>query len=523
MSGMPQRRTSMKKIREILRLHEQSQLSQRQISQVLGISRPVISDYIAKLKTLNLTFKEVETIPDEMLVSLMRDHKTADNKRYELLDNQFTRFTKELKRVGVTRHVLWEEYITENPEGYSYSQFCYHFQMWQNMSELTMHMEHKAGDKLFVDFAGKKLAFTDRKTGENQEVEVFLAVLGASQLTYVEAAMSQKKEDWIRLNENALRYIGGVTLAIVPDCLKSAVTKTDRYEPDINPEYLDFSRHYKTTILPARPAKPKDKALVEGTVRIAYTAIYARLRDRVFYSLEELNAAILELLDEFNKRKMQRPGVSRRELFEDVEKPKLQALPSERYELKKFKRLTVQFNYHIYLNDDSHYYSVPYRYKGRKMDVFFTERTVEVYCGNVRIAAHFRNAKKNGYTTHRDHMPKSHQWLEDWNPEKLTGCAKENGDAVAAVVEAVLASRQHPEQSYKTCLGILELAKTYDPLRLNTACERALQFENCTYKMIKNILCNNMDLMSDDEYQTNITLPEHENIRGNSYYTGAIQ
>lgn len=520
---MSQRRISMKKIREILRHHEQTQLSQRQISQVLRISRPVVSDYITKMKKLGLTYNDIETMPDETLIGLMQDKKTADNKRYERLDNQFPHFTKELKRVGVTRYILWEEYIQENPDGYSYSQFCYHFQMWQNMSELTMHMEHKAGDKLFVDFAGKKLSITDRRTGEKQEVEVFLAVLGASQLTYIEAAMSQKKEDWIRLNENALRYIGGVTQAIIPDCLKSAVTKTDKYEPDINPEYLDFARHYKTTILPARPAKPKDKALVEGTVRIAYTAIYATLRDRVFYSLNELNNAILETLDAFNNRKMQRPGVSRRELFEDVEKSKLQALPSERHELKKFKRLTVQFNYHLYLNDDSHYYSVPYRYKGRKVDVFFTERTVEVYCGNVRIATHFRNAKKNGYTTHKDHMPKSHQWLDELNPETLTGFAKEKGQAVAAVVESVLASRQHPEQSYKTCLGILALAKTYDVLRLNTACERALQFENCTYKMIKNILINNMDQVSDDEYNANVTLPEHENIRGNSYYTGAIQ
>lgn len=515
---MSQRRISMKNIREIIRLHELTTLSLRQISIALGMSRPVISDYIAKIKTAGLTFKDIETMPDETLISILQGHKISDNKRLETLQNKFLYFTKELKRVGVTRQILWEEYKEENPDGYSYTQFCYHFQVWQNMSEITMHIEHKAGDKLFVDFAGKKLNITNRQTGELQEVEIFVAILGASQLVYVEASMSQKKEDWIRLNENALRYIGGVPQAIVPDCLKSAVTKTDRYEPDINPEYLDFARHYSTTILPARPGKPKDKALVEGAVRISYSWIYAKLRDRIFFSLEELNDAILELLEAFNARTMQRPGVSRRELFESIEKEKLQPLPADRYELKKFKTLTVQFNYHIYLSDDCHYYSVPYRYKGRKVDVLYTERAVEVYCGNVRIASHLRDRKKNGYTIQPDHMPEKHKWEDNWDPEKLTNLARSKGARVADAVEAVLASRQHPEQSYKTCLGIIALAKIYGDLRLNRACERALYYQNCTYKMINNILINNMDQSSEEDNSANVTLPVHDNIRGNQYY-----
>lgn len=520
---MSQRRISMKKIREIMRLHEQSKLSQRQISQALGMSRPVVSDYIIKIKAMGLTFIDIENMPDETLLSILQGNKTPDNKRHEILQNQFLHFTQELKRLGVTRQTLWEEYIEENPGGYSYSQFCYHFQVWQNMSEITMHIEHKAGDKLFVDFAGKKLSITDRATGEIKEVEVFVAILGASQLVYVEASMSQKKEEWIRLNENALRYIGGVPQAIVPDCLKSAVTKTDRYEPDINPEYLDFARHYGTTILPARPAKPKDKALVEGAVRISYSWIYAKLRDRIFFSLEELNTAIMELLAAFNARTMQRPGVSRRELFDSIEKSELQPLPADRYELKKFKSLKVQFNYHIYLSDDSHYYSVPYRYKGRKVDVLFTERAVEVYCSNVRISSHFRNKRKNGYTTERVHMPESHKWEDNWNPEKLIDMAKGKGDAVVTVIETVLSSRQHPEQSYKTCLGIIALAKDYSDLRLNLACERAIYYENCTYKMIKNILINNMDQASEEDKDTDFTIPEHDNIRGSQYYMEELQ
>lgn len=511
----------MRKIREIARLYEQSRLSQRQISKALGISRPVINDYIIKIKTSGLKFIDIEKMPDEMLMEALQENKKTDNVKYELLSGKFTHFTKELKRVGVTRRILWEEYIQGNSDGYSYSQFCYHFQIWQNLSEITMHMEHKAGDKLFVDFTGKKLTITDRVTGEKQEVEVFVAVLGASQLTYVEAVMSQKKEDWIRVNENALKYIGGVPRAIVPDCLKSAVTKTDRYEPDINPEYLDFARHYNSTILPARPAKPKDKALVEGAVRIVYSWVFAILRDRIFFSLEELNSAILELLDPFNARTMQRPGVSRRKLFEEIEKSEMQGLPADRYEIRNFKRLTVQFNYHIYLNDDSHYYSVPYRYKGRKVDVLFTERVVEAYYGNVRIAAHLRNRRKNGYTTQGDHMPESHKWQDNWNPEKLTDLARGKGTAVETVIETVLTSSQHPEQSFKTCLGIIALSKTYGELRLNRACERALYYENCTYKMIKNILTNNLDQVNGESGE--FILPEHENIRGNKYYMEEIQ
>ena len=512
----------MKKVREIMRLHEQSGLSRRQISQSLNISRPVVSDYIAKVTISGLSYKDIENMPDETLLELLQKNKTKDE-RYEKLQSQFPHLTKELKRVGVTRYLLWEEYMQENPEGYSYSQFCYHFQIWRNMSEVTMHMDHKAGDKLFVDFAGKKLEITNRATGKKQEVEAFIAILGASQLIYVEASMSQKKEEWIRLNENALRYIGGVPRAIVPDCLKSAVTKTDRYEPDINPEYFDFARHYSVTILPARPAKPKDKSLAEGAVRISYSWIYAKLRDRIFFSLEELNVAILEQLELLNARTMQRPGVSRIELFESIEKTELQPLPQQRYEIKKHKTLTVQFNYHIYLSDDCHYYSVPYRYKGRKVAVLFTERALEVYSGNIRIALHLRNKRRNGYTTQREHMPEFHKWKDNWDPEKLMNWATTKGGDVASVVATVLASRQHPEQSYKTCMGILSLGKIYGDLRLNKACKRALYYDNYTYKVIKNILFNNMDQLDEDSNNTIGTLPEHENIRGRNYYMEDLQ
>jgi transposase len=515
---MRKRKISMKKVREIIRLDEDCKLSQRQISKALSLSRPMVSEYLRKIKASGLKYKEIQAIPDDALLEILNTRSMKNEKR-EKLQSKFGYFTKELKSVGVTRYLLWEEYIRENPGGYSYSQFCYHFHEWEKNDEISMHIEHKAGDKLFVDYTGKKLNIVNTFTGEFQEVEVFVAVLGASQLTYVEAVKSQKKEDWILATENSLRYIKGVPRAIVPDNLKSAVTKADKYEPEINPEYQDFARHYNTAIIPARPYKPKDKAMVEGAVRIVYSWIFARIRDEVFHSLDQLNARIKELLDEYNNRKMQKLGISRRELFTEVEEKELLPLPVEKYTLKHYKRLKVQFNYHIYLNDDKHYYSVPYRYKGKHVDVLYTDRTVEIYHNNTRVAIHGRNCRKNGYTTKNEHMHPHHRYKDNWNPEKLINWGEGLGPSVKAVIEAVLQSSKHPEQNYKTCLGILHLKKEYGKKRLEKACCRALFYDNYSYRFIKNILVNKLEGVEEVALFEE-ELPSHENIRGNNYYTG---
>ncbi len=514
---MAQRRISMKKIREIIRLHDECLLSNRQIARAIGASRPVVGDYISRVKAAGLKYSDIKDMSDDSLLEIFDNSRKYD-KRYEFIKSKFAHYAKELKRTGVTKQILWEEYKAENPDGYSYTQFCYHFQLWQNTSEVTMHIEHKAGDKSFVDFTGKKLVITDRKTGKEQEVEVFIGILGASSFTYVEALMSQQKEDWIRANENMLRYIKGVPRAIVPDCLKSAVTKADKYEPDINPEYLDFARHYNTTILPARPYSPKDKAMVEGAVKIVYSWIFARIRDEVFYSLEELNTAIRDKLKDYNSRPMQRLNISRVDLFNEIERSELKELPIESYEFKKFKRLKVQFNYHIYLSDDKHYYSVPYRYKGKQVDAIYTASVVDIYHNNVRLAFHKRDRKRNGYTTMSEHMPPNHRWKDDWDPEKILNWASKKGEAVRESIESILNSKTHPEQSYKTCFGIINLSKKYSDSRLNKACKRALYYENCTYKMIKNILKNGMENIEEEQNLFNSALPDHENIRGNNYY-----
>jgi transposase len=378
-----------------------------------------------------------------------------------------------------------------------------------------MHIEHKAGDKAFVDFAGEKLQIANRLTGEITDVEVFVSILGASQLTYAEAVASQKKHDWIKVNIHALEYFGGVVRAIVPDCLKSAVNKPNPYEPEINPEYEDFARHYGTVILPARPARPKDKALAENAVRLVYSRIYASIRDRIFCSLGELNLAIREELEKHNNKPMQRPKVSRRQIFIESEKTALMPLPSERYEIRGFKKIKAQFNYHVYLSDDMHYYSVPHQYRGHQVKLIYTQSVIEIFHKHKRIAFHKRDRREGKYTTNPNHMPKDHRFVNDWSPERFTRWAANIGENVEAVITHVLGTRKHPEQAYKTCMGILHLSKHYGPDRLNKACRRAASYGLFTYKGIKEILEKNLDDYQMDTFQS---MPSHTNIRGNKYY-----
>jgi transposase len=514
-SYMPMRRISMDKLREIIRLKEHAHLSERAISRALTVSRPIVKQYIHEVDRAGLDYAAIQNMDDDTLLEILQGGGKSQSKRYEVLRTQFDTLAKELKRPGVTLQRLWQEYRHTHPDGYSYSQFCFHFQLWRNSSELTMHMTHKAGDKMFVDFTGKKLAVVDRQTGEIKEVEVFVAVLGASQLTYVEAVPSQKKEDWIKVNRNTFHYFGGVPQAVVPDCLKSAVLSGNKYEPDINPEYADFARHYQTTILPARPRHPKDKALVEGAVKIVYAWIFAALRDRIFHSLEELNRAIGEELQKYNAKPMQKLKVSRQQLFDEIERDTLKPLPRQMYVIRHFKTLKAQFNYHVYLSEDKHYYSVPYRYRAKQLQVIYTDAVVELFSKGKRIAFHKRDRKPNGYSTAGEHMPSHHRFVSDWNPERLINWAKNIGEHVQIVVEHILARAQHPEQGYKTCLGILNLAKKFGKDRLNKACKRAVNFQHFSYKGIKNILDNRLEACQLDCFEQ---LPEHKNIRGNNYY-----
>lgn len=520
---MARKRISMNKVREIIRLYT-IKVSRRKISTVVNVSRPVVSDYIEKFLKSGLCYKQIQDLNDDELLRVLECNKAKRKKKYEYLRSKFEHFTKELKRKGVTLLLLWEEYKAEYAEGYSRSQFCYHYNVWRKESKLYMSIEHKAGDKMYVDFTGHKMKIFNRQSRRFEELEVFIAILGASQLTYVEVTTSQKKENWIRANKNAFEYFGGATGAIVPDCLKSAITKACKYEPDVNPDYQDFAQHYGTVILPARPGRPKDKALVEGAVKIAYTRIFAPLRDEIFYSVNELNEAIKKLLEKHNNIPMQRINVSRLTLFEETERAALIPLPLLPYEQKKFQQSTVQFNYHIYLKEDARYYSVPHRYSGKVVKVRYNWTVVEIFYKNERIAIHTRASKEKRYNTIPEHMPPNHRWLSDWNPDKFTKWALNIGLNVRDVIVKILERHAYPEQAYKVCLGILNLPKQKDVSkdRLDQACKRALHYGLFSYKGIRNILKNNLENAPIEDDLFAGCLPQHNNIRGSFYYTQGV-
>lgn len=520
---MSNRRISMLKIRRLLEYFYEKNLSRRKIALLLKISKDVVAQYIIDFKLSGLSYNEIKQLSDDELLEIFEKKKVLYLKdKYKTLSEKFPYFYKELKKVGVTLQVLWDEYIAENPEGYKYSQFCFHYHVWKKNDErLSMHIDHKAGDKMFVDFTGKKLYLVNWLTGEKQEVEVFVAILGASGYTYAEASISQKKEEWIKLNENAFHYFGGVTNAIVPDCLKSAVTISNKYEPDINPEFDDFATHYGTVILPARPNKPKDKALAENIVKIIYSRVFAPLRSKTFNNIESLNEAIWEKLADHNNKDMQLLKASRTQLFHEVEKNTLQPLPAEKYECKKFQISKVQFNYHIFLKEDKHYYSVPYKYVGKTAKVIYTYKNVEIFINNVRIASYIRDIKANGYTTEAKHMPPHHKYYAKWNKERFLNWARDVGNNTKVVINKIFEKSKHPEQAFKVCMGILSLSKKHGKDKLEKASTRAINFELYTYKSIKNILEKGLyKFTENNQLKLNLILPEHDNIRGQQYYSG---
>ncbi len=513
---MANKRTGMRKIREIIRLNFQMGLSERKISRALNVSRDTTNKVLKAVKDKGLGYEDVEKLNHDELSELIYqpDNKKV-NEKYENLKEWFPYITRELKRTGVTLTLLWQEYKAKNPDGYRSTQFNYHYQKWREDSDVGMHIEHKAGDKMFVDYAGKKMEIVDSKTGESKQVSIFVSILGASGLIYAQASLTQKQEDFIIANENAIRFYEGAPAAIVPDCLKTGVKKTHKYEPDINPVYSDFAKHYGTTILPARAYKPKDKALVENAVRLVYMNVYAPLRNTVFHSLDELNTAIQEKLSDLNNKKYQKMNVSRRELFEQTEKCALKPLPFMRFEMKRYKRLKVQFNYHVEIREDKHYYSVPFQYKGKNVEVIYNQYVVEIYHENKRIAFHRRDLNENKYSTLKEHMPPDHKFYGEWSYERIINWASTIGVNTKSVVKRILEEKQHPEQGFKVCLGLLNLAKNYSQERLEKACEKAIIFNTYSYKGIKLILDKKLDMQSE---QLLFQTPVHENIRGNQYY-----
>jgi transposase len=513
---MANKRLEMIQIKQIIRLHCDGG-SYKNISETLRISRKTVTKYILLFRSTGLSYEELRIKSDEELGTMFAEQEKPNADRLEILLGKFGEMEKELKSPGVTKQCLWSEYKIKHPDGYNYTQFCLYFNKYLKTKDVTMHFDHKAGDKLFVDFAGSKQKITNRQTGEVHELEVFVAILGASQLTYVEAVESQKKEDFIAVVENALQYFGGVPAAIVPDNLKSAVTKANRYEPDLNRTFADFGEHFETTILPARSLKPRDKALVENAVKNVYTRIYAPLRHKEFFTIKDLNEAMWQQLEKHNNEKFQNKEYSRRELFTQIEEKALKPLPAMRYEIKNYSVGTVPKNCHIWLPCDKHYYSVPFRYTGKKVKIEYTRSKVVVYCGLERIAYHYRTPGMYQYTTIAEHLPSTHRFVSEWCPEKFINWAASVGAETEKVIKIILESKTHPEQAYKSCAGILSYAKKVGYQRLNQACRRADEFGSYSYRTVKNILTGNFDTLS-NEGANQFQLPLHENIRGAEYY-----
>ena len=508
-------------IREIIRM-KQTGFSNSKISQSLGKSRTTILKYLNVIEVSGLKFKELLKLSEEDLFELFEaPNGIIVSNREPILADLHTFFPyveKELKRVGVTRTILWKEYKEKYPEGVMYSRFCDHYSRWNKKSEGYMPTNHKAGEKLFIDYAGKKLHIIDRETGEIKPVEVFVATLGASQYTYVEASFTQRIPDFLSSIQNSLHYFGGVPACIIPDNLKSAVTKSSRYEPFINEQFASFASHYDTSIMPTRALKPKDKSLVEGAVNIAYTRIYAALRNTDFYSINELNVAIRLLLENYNKVPFQKKNHSRTDLFQGIEKEALKPLPIHNYELREYKMATVQKNCHVFYAVDKNYYSVPHAYIGKKVKLILTQNVVEIYHNQSRIALHIRSRKAYAYLTIKEHMPVSHTYTNNWTPEYFISWAAKIGTSVKQCIEKILEQKQYPEQNYKSCVGVLNLASKTSKERLNNACKRALLYEAVGYNQIKNILDKGLDNQLEEPDLFSTVTITHDNIRGSEYY-----
>lgn len=513
---MATERLSMRKIREILRLKWVLGRSHREIARATGVGVGTVSEVAWRARTAGIdSWVSVEAMDEPTLEARLYPSLATGTAR-SLPDPVY--LAKELRRPGVTLRLLHAEYMEQTPGGYGYTQFCESFRAWQRRRKLTMRQLHRAGDKAFIDYSGKKPSIVDPTSGERVEVELFVAVLGASSYTYAEATRTQRVADFVSSHVRALAFFGGVPAALVPDQLRSAIGKPCRYEPGAQRTYDELAQHYNTTILPARPAKPRDKALVEVAVQVAQRWILARLRNHIFFSLEELNDAIADLLVELNDRVMRRWGESRRQLFERLERPALGPLPAERFDYGEWKiDCGVNLDYHVDVN--GHYYSVHYGLVHERVDVRTGAATIEIFHRGHRVAAHLRSYHKGGFTTLPEHMPALHRKHAEWTPERVAHWAGTVGPETRALVEAIMAERRHPEHGYRSWLGLMRLGERYGRDRLEAACQRALVAGARSYKNVKSILERGLDSAPLPDATDGDAAPvAHENIRGPNYY-----
>jgi transposase len=512
----------MRKVREVLRLKHVLKLAERQIERSVGISHGTVGAYLKRAEEAGLSWEEAEKLSDgEVEARLFQ--QVGRNEPVTRAPIDFCWVHRELHRAGVTLELLWTEYMQAVAEGgsgrkpYQYSQFCELYREYKKRLSPVMRQTHIAGKHTFIDFSGKKPRLFNGETGEFTEVELFVMVLGASSYTYAEAVRTQTLPDFVGATVRGLEYFGGVTEILVPDQLRSAVSKPDRTEPEINATYAEMAQHYGTAVVPARPRKPKDKAKVEGGVLIAQRWILACLRNRRFFSLEELNAAIWELLEKLNARPFQKLEGCRRSAFEKLDRPALRPLPARRYEIGEWK-LGVGVNVDYHLTYDDRHYSVPCELINAKVEVRATATVIEVWRDRKRVTSHERSyGAKGTAVTKPEHRPQSHRAWGEWPPERLVGWATTKGAKTGEVATAILERGPHPESGRRACLGLMRMGEKYGDERLEAACARALAIGNPTLRSVEAILKRGLEKVAlAEEVESKPVV--HENIRGGDYF-----
>lgn len=506
---MAQPRLSVRKIRDVLRLKSEAQLSDRQIAAVLGSARSTVQECLRRARAAGVSWPLPEDVDDEALWARLYP-RAQEPPAYPTPD--FARIQSELAHKGVTRMLLWREYKAQHSDGCQYSAFCRDYERWLGRQDAVMRFEHTPGDKLFVDYAGKTMAVIDRHTGEVQVAQIFVAALGASHYTYVEASLTQSVADWLAAHVRALEYFGGVPQAIVPDNLKSGVHRACRYEPDLNPSYQDFAEHYGVAILPARVRKPRDKAKVEVAVQGIERWILAPLRHQSFFSLADLNQALHTELERYNERPLSREAGTRRSRFRELDQPALRALPQRPYEYATWKRAKVFLDYHIEF--ERRYYSVPYRLIGKSVDLRITRHVIEVYYRGQSVARHLKASGARRFITEATHRPDRHRAVIELSHERLLERAEAVGPATATLLREQVSRRAHPDEALRASLGILRLAHDFSASALEQACQRALALQTYSYRAVRTLIIT--PLASPPPSTAPVM---HDNVRGARYFT----
>ena len=509
-------RMRMRDIKNIIKLYHAG-LSRRLIGKTLNKPKSTVSDYIARFEASRLSREELESkTSEEIYKALFPEESRRPKQRLNKAVPDFFQMHLELKKKYVTRHLLWEEYKAAHPENhYGYTHFCNAYKTWQKRVKVCMRINHKAGEKMFLDYSGLKWEIIDKDTGEARKVDIFVAALGASGYTYAEASRDQSLPSFIGCTVNAFRFFGGATELLVPDNLKSAVSKASKYDPQINDSFQDMAEHYGAAVLPARPYRPKDKAKVELSVKLVQRWILAKLRHQQFFSLAELNQAIFALLNDFNNRIIKMYGKSRRQLYVELDQPALKPLPAQAYEYREFKQCKVNIDYHIEV--DGCFYSVPYQLAGESVTAIYTANSVEIFFNNKRVALHVRHYGKGTFSTKEEHMASAHRMYGAWSPSRLINWGSSFGANTRRLISTILESRPHPEMGFRSCMAILNAAKHHGD---KTAVE-------LTSKKMLDLSCykvsNFRDILKHKTWQetqeSHPLLPQHhENVRGETYY-----